>query len=322
MTITGQQLADAAVAKRPLPKKGYPNLFEPQILYSEEDCQQFVKNSVKRAGGDFGGTKKRRYAGSNDILRNGCKTLHLIDKKRLGDIKRGCVVFIVTPGYNTKYEDNLGDASHIGIVTLAPEAEIMHSSQSRGGVYPSTFDNAWTHYAFLKEDVVTYQSSTGNTYGGQGGKIEVDDVYVPETIYVPETATGIERLHKVVLPADKSGGTVNFRKTTTMDGIIFAYIPDGTVLLAGDSFSANGKIWKMCKYKGMTGFIWAEFLQENPNLTLDDGYTPAAPAPTPTQGQPIPPQNTLSLDGKVALLESKVEFLLKEIGSKYYKENK
>ena len=131
--ITGKQLADAAVAAIPM-----------GITYQQEMCDAFVRNSFKRAGGDMG-----RYAGSNDMFRNALSVMYPLDMAK-NMLVPGALLFIVEPGHNAKYNDDLGDASHVGIYTGAPEAEVMHSSASRGGVFPSTLKNAWTHMGLPK----------------------------------------------------------------------------------------------------------------------------------------------------------------------------
>ena len=122
--ITGKQLADAAVAAIPM-----------GITYAQEDCQMFVEQSVRRAGGEI-----KDYAGSNDMFRNACSVTYPLDGRK-PDV--GDVLFIVKPGYNAKYQDNMGDAEHIGIYTGSPE--VVHSSATKGCVAESTLKNGWTH---------------------------------------------------------------------------------------------------------------------------------------------------------------------------------
>ena len=196
MRINGQQLADAAVAKRPDTEKYGPDA-PPQIVYKDEMCDKFVRNSYERAGGG----KMTRWAGSNDMYRNALSCLYPLDMaKGQGILVPGAVLFIVKPGYNPKYKDDLGDAEHIGILTLSPHAEVMHSSASRGGVYPSTLKNAWTHAGLLKEvsygvdKVVEIPKELDTDYEGRGGDLSVE-----------------KTLFRVMLPEANRGQTVNMR---------------------------------------------------------------------------------------------------------------
>ncbi|MDI9519865.1 MAG: hypothetical protein QM308_01720, partial [Bacillota bacterium] len=120
---------------------------QPPITYAQEDCQAFVENTVKRAGGEI-----KDYRGSNDMFRNACESVHPLDVSiREGLIAPGCVLFIVEQdgGEPERYKsDNQGNASHIGIYT-GGTPEVVHSSSSKGGVVASTLKNGWTHCGWL-----------------------------------------------------------------------------------------------------------------------------------------------------------------------------
>ena len=217
--ITGKQLADAAVAAIPM-----------GITYQQEDCQKFVKQSVKRAGGDMG-----NYAGSNDMFRNACSKMYPLS---MATPVLGCVLFIVAEGYNKKYDDSLGDASHVGIYTGNPE--VVHSSATRGGVFPSTLKNGWTHVGWLK--AVDYVAHKGDT-GAQGESREV-----------------VKMLHRVILPTADAGQTVNLRKNADPNSVVLARVPDGAEVLAADVFDAAGQMWQPVTYNGQSGYMMARYL--------------------------------------------------------------
>lgn len=264
--ITGQQLARAAV-----------DALDKGITYKQERCDEFVKATVKRAGGDLG-----KSAGSNDMFRNECTGVWpMAMAKELGKIVPGAVCFIVEPGWNEKYNDSLGKADHVGIVTMSPEAEIVHSSESRGGVFPSTFKNAWNYIGWLR-DGITYDSKQDNP--GRGGDMD----------------TGVMRLHQVVLPAEKAGQTVNLRKEMKGDSIVLAKIPDGTQVMAGDEISG----WKPVKYNGLNVFIVSELLADISDTPISQN-TFVNPVPYP-QKQPLPTTNEARLNA----LEHAMEVLL------------
>ena len=100
----------------------------------------FVRKTIERAGGKY-----LSSAGANAMLRN-LKWLYPLDDARAnGSLKPGAVLFMVEPGWNSKYNDNMGSAEHMGIYTGIPGKEIIHSSQSKGGVIASTFHRGHGH---------------------------------------------------------------------------------------------------------------------------------------------------------------------------------
>lgn len=302
MAITNLQFAQSAV--NAIHNPPFNDKF---ISYKEEDCQKFVKETIRRAGG-----KMKSYAGSNDMFRNACQCVYKIsDPKAKKIMVKGALLFIVEEGWNTKYNDSLGNASHVGILTLDPQAEAMHSSASRGGVYPTKIANGFNYVGLIKEDTVTYKSTAGNEYGGQGGELEMGDMMKPEI------QQGTERPFRITLPDGKKHQTVNFRKEPNSD-IVFAYLKEGDIIQAGDAYDYNGKLWRMGRFEGKRGHVWAEFTTELDAST--ETYQPDLPV------YPVPPEQIItpptSFEGRLALLEDKVEYILKEIGSKYYKERK
>lgn len=145
MKITGVQAA--VEAERAVTQN-------PPILYEHEDCQRFVKNTVKRAGGDI-----PEYAGSNDMYRNACSEVLPLAIARL---QPGMVLFIVEHdgGEPAQYKaDGKGNASHIGWYT-GGMYKVVHSSATRGQVASSTLKNGWTHAGYLK--ALQYGSNTTN----------------------------------------------------------------------------------------------------------------------------------------------------------------
>ena len=275
--ITGKQLADAAVAAIPM-----------GITYKMQKCDKFVLESAKRAGKDLG-----RYAGSNDMFRRLKKMYPLDMAKKNGTLRPGAVLFIVEPGYNAKYDDYLGKADHVGIYTNDPKAEVMHSSETRDGVYPSTLKNAWTHAGWL--DGVDYEDNDRpspvpddqNDYGGRGG-----DIVAEKTLF------------RVVLPEANKGQTVNMRKNPEPNSVVYEKIPDGTQLPAGEEFTRGGQRWREVRYNSMTGYIMAQYLAEV-NSTDEAPYFPVAPDTI---------QPTGDLEYRVAQLEQWMKIVLDETG--------
>ena len=107
--------------------------------YSVYDCQAFVEKMLSDAG-----LKNYNLAGSNAWYRQmswrGTPEQCIA---KFGCIPTGAFLFIVKHdgGEPSHYNDSLGNASHIGVVTHRNGGAI-HSSYSRGGVYTSVFNDA------------------------------------------------------------------------------------------------------------------------------------------------------------------------------------
>ena len=106
--------------------------------YSVYDCQAFVERMLADAG------LRMDLAGSNAWYRTmswrGTPEQCIA---KFGCIPTGAFLFIVKHdgGEPSHYNDSLGNASHIGVVTHRNGGAI-HSSYSRGGVYTSVFNDA------------------------------------------------------------------------------------------------------------------------------------------------------------------------------------
>ncbi len=132
--------------------------------YKQMDCQAFVEQAVKDAGG------RMDYAGSNDMARNAvCWTGTIENAKIAGKLVPGAGLLIHEDdesGLPAKYRgDGLGDFSHVGLylgdeyaVSDKPKGSIInkkcdcvHSSSSMGRVAGTTLKNGWTHVVWFKE---------------------------------------------------------------------------------------------------------------------------------------------------------------------------
>lgn len=136
VSVSAQQCANAAEAAV---------LRSPPITYQQEDCQAFIEQTVKRAGG-----RMKDYRGSNDMYRNACTSVVPLKGAKL---RPGMVLFIVKHDGREpeRYKaDGKGNADHVGWYT-GGIYEVVHSSASRGQVAPSTLKNGWTHAGWLKE---------------------------------------------------------------------------------------------------------------------------------------------------------------------------
>lgn len=194
------------------------------ITYQMEDCQAFVEQTVKRAGGSMS-----NYRGSNDMYRNACDSVHPLEVAlREGLMSPGCVLFIVEQDGQEpdRYKaDTLGNASHIGIYT-GGTPEVVHSSSSRGGVVGSTLKNGWTHVGWLTA---------------------VDYLQDDAPVVVAPTAQVV---------AD-SGDTVRLRAKPGRDADTLVKVPVGSLV----EVLARAPDWWQVAYQGKAGWMMRQFLR-------------------------------------------------------------
>lgn len=223
--ITAQQCANAAEAAV---------VRSPPITYQQEDCQAFIEQTVKRAGG-----RMKDYRGSNDMYRNACSEIVPLAIARL---QPGMLLFIVAHdgGEPDRYKaDGLGNASHVGWYT-GGIYEVVHSSASKGGVVPSTLKNGWTHAGYAKE-----LSYTGQPPVAPDVKPEV----MPLTGFIN-------------LPADKNVfHRISPNKSSAWWGRIY-----GQEMV--DVISMNGD-WARVKYGGHDGYVMSKFITTDASAQPD-----------------------------------------------------
>lgn len=212
------------------------------ITYQQEDCQAFVENTVKRAGGEI-----KDYRGSNDMFRNGCdpEPVELKTALKEGLLSPGCVLFIVEhdgkePDQYKK--DGRGNASHIGFYTDG-KYEVVHSSASKGGVVPSTLKNGWTHIGWLKA---------------------VDYLQDDAPVVVAPTAQVV---------AD-SGDTVRLRVKPGRDAVTLVKVPVGSLV----EVLARAPDWWQVAYLGTTGWMMREYLRLAEDGTVEQDLLDEPPA--------------------------------------------
>lgn len=201
------------------------------IPYSRLDCQAFVEEMVKRAGGSMA------YAGSNHMFRNACTWLGTVtDAKALGKLIPGALLFIHAwdGGEPAKYRaDSLGNASHVGLYCGVGGAEVVHSSASRGGVCFSTLKNGWTHVGWAKEiDYGSEGERMGEEFGPQAGATHTAKVTAPD------------------------GNPVKLRPSPDTGKPYIAKVPVGTAV----DVLEVGNVWCTVVALGQRGYMMRRFL--------------------------------------------------------------
>lgn len=207
---------------------------QPPILYSQEDCQAFVEETARRAGGTM-----KDYRGSNDMFRNACTRIEPLNSRAGKEmLVPGAVLFILKKdgGEPDRYKaDGLGDASHIGWYT-GGRYEVVHSSASKGRVLPSTLKNAWTHVGWMKEvDYSEYTLPGAQTNSNQ------NEVYI--MLYEAIVNTGSE--------------TLNIRERPASNARVLYRERGGTAVRVLEEVSAE---WARVDGTGGQGFAMRQFL--------------------------------------------------------------
>ncbi|MEA5017061.1 MAG: peptidoglycan-binding domain-containing protein, partial [Candidatus Limiplasma sp.] len=132
-----------------------------KIPYSRMDCQAFVEEMVRRAGGSMA------YSGSNAMARAAAWLGSIGNARAEGKLVPGVGLLIIEEVSDTtpaKYRgDGLGDATHVGLYVGEDALEdvdrdgkrrkcnVVHSGQTMKRVAGSTLRNAWTHVIWFPE---------------------------------------------------------------------------------------------------------------------------------------------------------------------------
>jgi uncharacterized protein YgiM (DUF1202 family) len=206
------------------------------IPYSNSDCQDAVEQLVQDCGGEM------EFAGSNDMWRHAC--IAIIPKaqalKTGGLLSEGELTFRHSEGHNSKYNDNEGDASHVGMY-IGSKAYYDDGWNNTGG---------WC-------DVFHSSSSRGKVCGSNLTKNDWSDIGIPACIEFPESvyaAAGIERL----TVNNANGKPVNMRKEKSTSSVRLASVPNGATVLA----AAGDGEWRRIAYDGKAGYMMAEYLSD------------------------------------------------------------
>ncbi|GHU70904.1 hypothetical protein FACS1894184_17000 [Clostridia bacterium] len=225
------------------------------------DCQGLVKYCAKQSGLTL------KFAGSNDMFRNACTEIWTIsDAKKKGKLVPGAVCFILERDGNEpdKYKrDGLGNASHIGVVTLGRSAWSVDASNSAGKVRPRDERNAmyvWTHIGHLK----------GVDYGQQTAALSDAAIAVSPAGLAGSTGSGAATNDGALATALVGGmavvtadPTVTFRKEPKIIKGVDNRVARCPRIEKGafvETQRALGE-WTNIKYNGMTGWVMSQYLE-------------------------------------------------------------
>lgn len=216
-------------------KRAIETLNGPRIDYNNSDCQDAVEQIIQDCGGQM------EFKGSNAMWRYAIiASLPKAKAMKLG-LKGGELTFRHADGYNSNYNDEMGDADHVGMFIGAKAyydngwsngkggwCDVFHSSQSRDQVCGSNLSkNDWTDVALAA--CVQYSDATYAAFGVR-------------------TATVVS----------ENGKPVNLRKTKESSGSSnrIAGVPSGSSVLAGET---DGE-WTRVAYGGYAGWMQSKFV--------------------------------------------------------------
>ena len=150
--------------------------------YDEMDCISFVVNGIRKADGANGESLIYKCGGTNELWRsiyqNGkyryvTEIVEIGEAMRRGMLVPGRLMVIWEPGHNAKYNDDLGDCSHIGVYVGDADCEAVHSSYTLHCVAATTIKSGFTHvlshrlidHSTVNSTPAVTPAQTGNTSG-------------------------------------------------------------------------------------------------------------------------------------------------------------
>ncbi|MDR1263242.1 MAG: SH3 domain-containing protein [Oscillospiraceae bacterium] len=208
------------------------------------DCINLVGWCVQ----ELGGRKDDIPRGSNSAWKTSMQaTWTLQEAQRQNKLIPGTLVYI-RDAPTPKWPD--GDYGHVGVyvgrqASWAADQVIVHASASRGGVYPSTLKNAWTHAAWLK--CINYDKANGGDSipPADGGSSVVAAVK-------PDGGCALTGIARVTT----SGSALNIRKNPSTNGGRLGTIPNGTLIDVNES---QGD-WIRTRFNSIEGWVSAQYL--------------------------------------------------------------
>ena len=225
------------------------------VPYSQMDCQAFVEKCLADCG------NHTDLAGSNawyrEVYHNGAVMTPEECIKQLGKVPKGAFLFILEHdgGEPAKYKpDGLGNASHIGIVTMPRGEGAIHSSASRGCVAESKFagktikNGGWNRVGLWNQVCYDY---TG------GGGVDPDPDPGPTPEPTPEPTPTPEPQTAIVgnVPANKRQD-VNMRAKPSTNAALVDRVPVGEEV----EVLSYAEDWCKIRWKKETGYMMTQFL--------------------------------------------------------------
>ncbi|MDR1263332.1 MAG: SH3 domain-containing protein, partial [Oscillospiraceae bacterium] len=271
MSATSRQFAVEALRLLNLPD--IPYRYSGTTL-AGMDCQGMLKYCAQQLG------VKLSYTGSNDMYRAACSWVTPLDiAKAQGRIVPGAVGFIVEYDgqEGDKYKtDGLGNASHVGIITMSATAYSVDASSSSGKVRGQSERDAlrtWTHIGWLK--ALDYSTAVVvDEIGGSMDTAATPAAPIPIQDYSTIRTATVNTL---------DGRALNLRRapSTNTDNRV-GTAPAGAVV---EVLKTRSDGWAKIRFEGIAAWVMARYLTMQ---TAAPQAAAASVASAPAQPQSSP----------------------------------
>lgn len=233
------------------------------VPYSTMDCQAFVEKAMADAG------LKRNLAGSNAwwrfALQNGWTGTPEECRAKYGQIPKGAFLFILLQDGRepANYQgDGIGNASHIGIYTGQSQDQMLEQAFMAQGICSTEERKALVIKAGHGSGAINSSASWGcvatSKFAGKsisGGWNRVW-LWTDMIDYATDEETKVMKA-TVVLPAGKTGGTVNMRTSASTSAPIEARVPVGAQI---EVYVDAGQ-WCQIEYNGQHGYMMSNYIE-------------------------------------------------------------
>ena len=198
-------------------------------------------------------------AGTNEHIRKSVKWFGTIEEcvALFGYVPPGAWTYIWTSGYNAKYDDTLGTASHMG--QLLSNGRVLHASAS------SIAPDGTKGYVCLSKSLVTTKSIPN---GGWNAVLLPKYIQFPDDIELKLGNTIDGEGSEIMSLANKTcvvtGGDLKLRPNKSKKGVWLALMPEGAevIVTADDGTWATVAWYSEKKGKTIDGYAMSEFLSE------------------------------------------------------------
>jgi hypothetical protein len=236
------------------------------------DCQGALEYLLIQCGMSKSEVNK---AGTNEHIRKSAKWFGTIEEcvALFGIVPPGAWIYIWTPGYNEKYDDQLGNASHMG--QLLDDGEVLHASASRGRVLlsdnrvlkKSIPNGGWN--AVLLPRYIRFSNDVEQKLGN-----------------IINDGEGSETMSLVNKTCVVTGGDLKLRPNKSVNGVWLAVMPEGAevTVTADDGTWATVAYFDQKRGKMIGGYAKSEYLAEKAAGTAAETET-AANAGTPAAAE-------------------------------------
>lgn len=199
--------------------------------YDVMDCIKLIVNGIRKAEGADGESLTYTCGGTNELWRSINKSgkyqyvteiVTIDEAKKRGMLVPGRLMVIWEAGHNDKYNDELGDCSHIGLYVGDADCEAVHSSYTRGQVASTTVKNGFTH-------VLTHRLI--DLDGSQTGSTAPEATPAQPDVQEPDV-TDEESIKPVEMLVVTEKDPINVRSAASIKASVIGHVARGSTVTA------------------------------------------------------------------------------------------